>query len=171
MRITNEKLLADAAEIVASSGYYMNEVTGEIRQGQAFSYLMSTLRDYKYRWRNVSDIRERDFEDSGFDVIHQGNYYNGPKSSWVAIHPDYNTGKISKGRRVSKSAWIICSKTPVDAEVLEAGWVAETEARVARSKVYGAAYEAAKLELADSGMTPIQIMNEASKRAQEAVAA
>lgn len=171
MRINNQRLLADVQDILDNSGYFLNEETGEIRQGSAFSYLMSTLRDYKYRWKNVSHIHEGDLQDSGFDVLHQGNYINGPKSPWVAIHPDYKTGKITTGRRVSKSTWIICSQTHVKREALEASWVRQAEERDARSELYLEIYDRTKAELADSGMTPIQIMNEASNRANDAMRA
>jgi hypothetical protein len=169
MRIDNKRLLADVQDILDNSGYFLNEETGEIRQGSAFSYLMSTLRDYKYRWKNVSHIREGDLEDSGFDVLHQGNYINARKSPWVAIHPDYKTGEITTGRRVAKATWIVCSSNFVDREALEESWMAEAEERNARMELYREVYDRTKAQLADSGMTPVQIMNEASLRASDAM--
>jgi len=127
MRITNQKLLADAAEIV-SGGFFLNEETGEIRQGVAYSQLMHRLRDYKYNWKNVSQFKEGDFEDSGFTLMTKySNYLGSSKTPWVALSPDYKTGKISKGRRVARTTWIIALPTTITYEALESNWVANHE--------------------------------------------
>jgi hypothetical protein len=169
MRIENQKLLADITTVIGTSGYYLNEVTGEIRQGEAFSFLMSTLRDYKFRWKNVSDIREGDLEDSGFDILHADNYYNSPKSPWISIAPDYNTGAIAKGRRVAKSTWIICSKDVVNREELESCWMADTAARNAKLKIFNEIYTKAKSDALKNGMTNVEAMNHASIVANDAM--
>ena len=169
MRIENQKLLADITTVINTSGYYLNEVTGEIRQGEAFSFLMSTLRDYKFRWKNVSNIRESDLEDSGFDILHAGNYYKGPKSPWVSIASDYHTGAITKGRRVAKSTWIICSKDVVNREELESRWMADTAAQRAKHKIFTEIYTKAKNEAEANGMSYVEAMNHASMVANDAM--
>jgi hypothetical protein len=123
MRITNQKLLADAAEIV-SKEFFLNEETGEIRQGVAYSQLMHQLRGYTYNWKNVSNITESDFEDSGFTLLTK---YSGKKTPWVALEPDRKTGKISKGRRVARTTWIIALPNTITHEALESFWVANHE--------------------------------------------
>jgi hypothetical protein len=127
MRITNQKLLADAAEI-ASTGFFLNEETGEIRQGVAYSQLMHQLRGYTYNWKNVSNITESDFEDSGFTLMTKySNYRGSSKTPWVALHTDWKTGKIAKGRRVARTTWIIALPTTVTYEALESNWIANHE--------------------------------------------
>ena len=156
MRIDNSRLLANVAEILDSSGYFMNEETGEIRQGDAFTSLINTLRDYKYRWRNVSNLSEGDFEDSGFETLHQGNYFNGPKSPWVSIHSEYKTGKITKGRRVAKGSWIIISKKSFDYAELEAAWVVKAQELQARHELFLEAYNAARAVAEADGKNSIE---------------
>jgi len=168
MRIENQKLLADITTVIGTSGYYLNEVTGEIRQGEAFSFLMLYL-VRRCRWKNVSNIRESDLEDSGFDILHAGNYYNGPKSPWVSIASDYHTGAITKGRRVAKSTWIICSKDVVNREELESRWMADTAARNAKHKIFMEIYAKAKSEAEANGMSDVQATNHASTVANDAM--
>jgi hypothetical protein len=127
MRITNQKLLADAAEIV-SKEFFLNEETGEIRQGVAYSHLMNMLRDYKYNWKNVSQFKEGDFEDSGFTILTKfANYRGSSKNPWVALAPEYSSGKIQKGRRVARTTWIIALNNTITWEALESNWVANQE--------------------------------------------
>ena len=123
MKITNQKLLADAAEIV-STEFFLNEETGEIRQGVAYSHLMNRLRDYKYNWKNVSNITESDFEDSGFTLLTK---YSRNKTPWIALESEYSTGKIRKGRRVARTTWIVANSNTISWEALESNWVANHE--------------------------------------------
>jgi hypothetical protein len=129
MRITNQKLLADATAI-AFNGFFLNEETGEIRQGVAFSQLMHQLRDH---WKNVSHITESDFEDSGFTLLTKySNYRGSSKTPWVALQPDWKTGKIAKGRRVARTTWIIALPNTVTYEALESFWVSNHEQELKR---------------------------------------
>ena len=170
MRIENAALLANVAEIINSSGHYMNEETGEIRQGEAFSFLINELRDYKYRWRNVSNLSSGDFEQSGYDLLYKSNSYRSEtKSPWVSIGPDYKTGAITKGRRVARGATIVVSKNIVDREALEAGWVHEAEERTARMELYSELYAAAKSEALADGKNELDASVYASCVAHEAL--
>ena len=169
MQIQNQALLADATTIINQGTYYLNEATGEIRQGVAFTSLISRLRDYEYRWRNISNIRESDFEDSGFDVLHQGCYYNTPKSPWIELYPAYGTGDFEKGRRVAKSAWIVISKNTIDREALQKKWHDDAAERAARSALYAEHRAIGAAEAEAMGLTGLEAINYAGNYAHNAM--
>lgn len=113
MKIEPQALLDDVLEIIVDGGTYLNRETGEIINAVPHSTLISRLRDgigRPRRWKNVSDIKEFDLEDSGFTLaLANGNYNCGrgrKVGDWVATYIDHKGERVT-GRTVSRATFLI----------------------------------------------------------------